>query len=484
MLLALLVCAALPRQHALEGALREAASASCRGKHVEIDPDLSRAARSFVAALQEGRAPLVASALSFYAGLESTAPASVGAVATISPPSRADRAVGDLVPKTCSFDRAGVAAGEIAGGRAAVAVLTASQPVRLRPIPGRVDPGAEVTIEGSLAPGLRDPKLFVSQPGGTIEERPLRAQGSRIRADVRFPRKGEAVVEILATGSGGPQVVAIRRIFVGMAPPRSPPKEQADRDPGIGGVESAIARLRAQHGLTLLKRDAELDKVAELHSREMARTGTFAHVLASDGSVGDRLDRAGYARKAAGENIGLGETPLAAHEGIESSPAHLSNLLDPRFSRLGIGIARGPSPDGGEGTYLTEVLASPVRGSSDPEADVLALLQRRRQQMGLGPLGRDKALDEAATKRIQRAAFRDATPSREEQEATVRALLDEDGRFQSAAAEAYVVSSPDEISSSPNAIEAAWTRVGIGALYKSSKAYGPGRLWVLILFAR
>jgi len=483
MWLALLVCAAVPPERAMEKALREAAAVSCPKRPIEIDPDLSRAARSFVAGVQEGRSPLLASALSFYAGLESTAPASLGSVATISPPSRADRAVGDLIPKVCGFDRAGIAAGEIPGGRAVVALLTASQPMRLRPIPGRVAAGSEVTIDGQLGPGLRNPRLFVSQPGGTIEERPLKAAGSRVTAKVRFPRKGEATIELLATGSGGPQVVAIRRIFVGTSPPRSPPPEQSGRDPGVKGVEASIAMLRTQHGLPSLRRDAELDAVAELHSREMARTGTFAHVLASDGSVGDRLDRAGYTRKAAGENIGLSETPLAAHEGIESSPAHLANLLDPRFSHLGLGIARGPSPDGSEGIYLTEVLASPVRGSKDPEAEVLRALQRRRDQLRLAPLERDGALDEAARKGIQQAAFRGSALSATEQGTTVRALLDHDPRFESAAAETYVVSSPDEIASR-NAAERSWTRVGVGALYKSSKDYGPGRLWVLIVFAR
>src|SRR5256885_8787033 len=198
MWLALLLCAAVPPERAMEKALREAAAASCPERRIEIDPDLSRAARSFVAAVQQGRSPLLASALSFYAGLESTVPVSLGGVATISPPSRADRAVGDLLPKVCGFDRAGVAAGEIAGGRAVVALLTATQPVQLRPIPGRVAPGTEVTIDGTLGAGLRDPRLFVSQPGGTIEERPLKVAGSHLAAKVRLPRKGEATVELLA----------------------------------------------------------------------------------------------------------------------------------------------------------------------------------------------------------------------------------------------------------------------------------------------
>src|SRR3954468_5629258 len=168
MWLALFLAAAVPPGRALEHALREAVAVSCPGKRIEIDPDLARAARSFVAPVQQKRSPILASALSFYAGIESAAPASVGAVATISPPSLADRAVGDLVPRICGFDRAAVAAGEIGGGRAVVALLTANQPLRLRPIPGRVEPGSIVTIEGALAPGLREPRLYVSHPGGAI----------------------------------------------------------------------------------------------------------------------------------------------------------------------------------------------------------------------------------------------------------------------------------------------------------------------------
>jgi len=190
MLLALALCAAVPSERALTNALREAAAAACPKRRVEIDGDLSRAARSFVAGVQQGRAPLLASALSFYAGLESTVPASLGGVATISPPSRADRAVGDLLPKVCGFDRAGVAAGEISGGRAVVALLTATQPARLRPIPGRVARGTELTIDATLGAGLRDPRLSVSQPGGTVEERPLKPAGAHVAAKVRLSRKG------------------------------------------------------------------------------------------------------------------------------------------------------------------------------------------------------------------------------------------------------------------------------------------------------
>src|SRR5207237_10643396 len=191
-----------------------------------------------------------------------------------------------------------------------------------------------------------------------------------------------------------------------------PPKEGPRGETGPAGVEHAIARLRAAHGLPALVRDPAPDRVAEGHSREMARTRTFAHVLPSDGSMADRLRKARYAYQVAGENIGLSIDALTAHEAVVSSPAHLANLLDPHYRRLGLGSASGRTPDGGEGVYLTQVLATPLETSADPEGEVARFLQRKRKTLGLKPLARDRALDELATRQV-RALMSAGQPSQE-----------------------------------------------------------------------
>src|SRR5947209_17948680 len=101
----------------------------------------------------------------------------------------------------------------------------------------------------------------------------------------------------------------------------------------------------------------------------MARTRTFAHVLPSDGSLGDRLRARGYAYRSIGENIGLSSDVGTAHDAIAGSPAHLANLLDPRHRRLGLGAASGLTADGAEGVYLTEVFALPIVGIPDPRSE-------------------------------------------------------------------------------------------------------------------
>jgi uncharacterized protein YkwD len=297
---------------------------------------------------------------------------------------------------------------------------------------------------------------------------------------VRLPETGEHSIEVIAEGPGGPQVVATRRVFAGVEPPSTPPPEPK-AGAGLAGVEAAIAQLRASRGLPPLKRDEELDAVAEGHSSEMARTRTFAHVLPSDGSLTDRLRKRGYAYRSAGENIGLSDDPATAHEAIVGSPAHLSNLLDPRHRRLGLGAVKGPTADGSEGVYLTEVLAAPVVGSADPAGDVAALLAREREKKRLRPLKRDASLDAVASHEVRSAALSDQMKL--DHDLADRALSKVPD-LSSAVAELFVGSAPDEAVNSKNNAEPQWTRLGIGAIYASSKQYGPGRLWIVLLYAR
>jgi len=473
----------LPEQRALERALREAVAAACPSATLAIDPDLTRAALAFVNAVRAGRAPVSGSALAFYAAIESYEPSAAAGIAKVSPAANADRAVGDLFSRECRFNRAGVAAAPLAGKEAVVALLTAAHATELNALPGQVQPGTALEIDATLAPGLSAPRLFLLRPGGVVEEQHVSTDGRRLRGTLTLAHRGEYTVELLATGSGGPQVAAIRRVFAGVPLPDIPPKEEPHGDRGLAAVEHAVARLRAAHGLPAVRRDPALDRVADGHSREMARTRTFAHVLRSDGSMGDRLRKAGYAYQVAGENIGLSVDALGAHEAVASSPAHLANLLDPHYRRLGPGSVVGISPDGAEGVYLTEVLASPIEQAADPEGEVARLLQQKRRTLRLAPLTRDPALDALANQQV-RALASSGELSPGLQRALVEEALRSQPRLRSAVAEAFVGSGARATDASRNVAERQWTRFGVGAVYASSDVYGAGRLWVLLVYAR
>lgn len=470
MFLALLLAASI------DAALLEAAAGSCPGHKVLIDRDLTRACQDYTSAAGSGKAPLSGVAVAFFASLESSEPAPIAGVARVSGPFP-ERAVGDLFPRSCRFNRAGASVRPLPGGESVVCVLTANHETDLSPIPGRVEEFDTVQVSGHLAPGLSNPHLFVTRPSGEVEELGLTASGGEFVTRVQLNETGEHSLEILADSPGGPQVVALRRVFAGVKPPESPPPEPK-LGKGLDGVEAAIDQLRIAHGLPGLERDPVLDAAAEAHSQLMARTKTFAHVLPQDGTPGDRLRARGYAFRTAGENIGLADDVANAHEAIVGSPAHLANLLDPRHRKLGLGQARGTTADGQDVVYLTEVLAAPIVQAKDPAAEAFSVVEAERRRRGLKALQRDPTLDLLA-----RAQAEGAAKAQKLQGDSAGLALEKVPELTSAVAELYVGGGSDVVTRSKNLAEPRWTRLGVGALYAGSKD-GPGRLWVVLLYGR
>jgi uncharacterized protein YkwD len=87
--------------------------------------------------------------------------------------------------------------------------------------------------------------------------------------------------------------------------------------------------------------DPALTRAALEHSRDMAAHGTFDH-LGHDGSTpAMRVDRAGFRdHRIVGENIAAGAmTPAEVTQGWLASPAHCENIMDGRFTFIGIAYA-------------------------------------------------------------------------------------------------------------------------------------------------
>jgi uncharacterized protein YkwD len=99
-------------------------------------------------------------------------------------------------------------------------------------------------------------------------------------------------------------------------------------------------RVRAAHGLQSLRADTRLELAARSHSREMVRTGSFAH-----GAFGTRMLQFKVQGSFAGENLAWGVGDRASARGIVAgwlaSPGHRANLLRPSFRRVGVGALVG-----------------------------------------------------------------------------------------------------------------------------------------------
>jgi len=100
---------------------------------------------------------------------------------------------------------------------------------------------------------------------------------------------------------------------------------------------------RVNEGLEPVTADAALASVAVAHSEEMFQLGYFAHLSPVTGEPSARLQEAGIQYVATGENMAYAPSLAVAHAGLMNSPGHRANILNPRFTRLGIGVVRSPN---------------------------------------------------------------------------------------------------------------------------------------------
>ncbi|MFT3799702.1 MAG: CAP domain-containing protein [Burkholderiaceae bacterium] len=108
----------------------------------------------------------------------------------------------------------------------------------------------------------------------------------------------------------------------------------------------------------------KLAAIAARHAANMADNGFFDHVDPQGRTIGKRTTAGGYKWKIVGENIASGQADLAeAMRGWLQSAAHCRNLIDARFTE--IGLAKVASNDE-YGTYWVMVLGRPQAGEQAP----------------------------------------------------------------------------------------------------------------------
>jgi uncharacterized protein YkwD len=94
-----------------------------------------------------------------------------------------------------------------------------------------------------------------------------------------------------------------------------------------------------------LQWDARLATLARAHSEEMARNHFFAHTGIDGSEPSMRVSRAGIRWRATGENIAKVETVADAEAAFMNEPKfqpnHRGNILNPDYTHVGVGVARG-----------------------------------------------------------------------------------------------------------------------------------------------
>jgi uncharacterized protein YkwD len=102
----------------------------------------------------------------------------------------------------------------------------------------------------------------------------------------------------------------------------------------------AVNQVRIAHGRRPLRLGPALHRAARAHSVDMVRRGYFDH-----GPFAQRLRRFGVRASYVGENLAEATEPSFSAGLVVrmwmTSPGHRSVMLDPGFTRVGVGVAGG-----------------------------------------------------------------------------------------------------------------------------------------------
>lgn len=106
---------------------------------------------------------------------------------------------------------------------------------------------------------------------------------------------------------------------------------------------------RKNYGLSELKANWELSRVARIKSQDMRDNGYFSHTSPIYGSPFTMIKNFGISYRSAGENIARGQkTPQAVVNAWMNSEGHRANILNASFTQIGVGYVA-------DGNYWTQM---------------------------------------------------------------------------------------------------------------------------------
>ncbi len=151
--------------------------------------------------------------------------------------------------------------------------------------------------------------------------------------------------------TGGQQTVSAPATVPLSPPAAGQPASQPSVQPvsqltvSLNADEKAMLDLvnseRAKVGLVPLTIDAQLVRLARLKAADMIQNNYFGHNSPTYGSPFDMMKAAGINYRYAGENLAGAPTVEMAHTSLMNSPGHRANILNPNFTKIGIGVVSG-----------------------------------------------------------------------------------------------------------------------------------------------
>ena len=107
-------------------------------------------------------------------------------------------------------------------------------------------------------------------------------------------------------------------------------------------VFNLINQQRINNGLTALKVDEEVQRVARIKAQDMVDNNYFSHTSPIYGSPFNMLNSFKISYKTAGENIAGNSSNSGAVNAWMNSSGHKANILNSNFNYTGIGVVSSP----------------------------------------------------------------------------------------------------------------------------------------------
>ncbi len=142
---------------------------------------------------------------------------------------------------------------------------------------------------------------------------------------------------------------------------------------------------RKERDLPLFALDSHLVAAARKHSQETARMGKLSHKFPGEPELKTRLAQAGGKFDSVAENVAESDSAQNAHFELMHSTGHRTNLLNPAYNAIGIGIVETD-----DRIYVTEDFSHrvPEQTVADVETQILKQVNQIRSNNGLVALKR------------------------------------------------------------------------------------------------
>ncbi len=127
---------------------------------------------------------------------------------------------------------------------------------------------------------------------------------------------------------------------------------------------------RSASALNTLTVSPALEEAARMKAEDMAAKGYFAHTSPEGVSPWYWFSKAGYAFAYAGENLAIQfDDSAAVNAAWMASPSHRANILNDRFTEVGIATAKGVY-EGRETMFVVEMFGRPIQKLAALETSV------------------------------------------------------------------------------------------------------------------